>query len=336
MRLGWMFVGSLLLGACSEYNIAAPPSAFGEPNPAGLSNPTNTDKIVQVTTPSVDVLWVVDNSGSMSDNQRALADNFPLFMDYFLGSGLDYHIGVVSTDMDANAHKGKLREVNGVRWVDVNNTAPMETFAAMAQMGINGSSDERGREAAYSALEIEKNGYNAGFLRDDLGAGLHVVVISDEQDYSRANVVTKAEFIAYMNGLRPEDDLVTFNSIVNAPTGGGVFGSIDAGTDYLELTDGIGGLKKDIAAADWVDVLEQLGLQAAGLKREYFLSRLPVPETIEVWVEMEGTTLPFTQGVDYTYSSARNSITFDSYVPDPLAEVFVTYDVLASVVDGLE
>jgi hypothetical protein len=79
-------------------------------NPPDLANPTQTDVIVQVTTPMVDILWTIDNSCSMSDEQLALTDNFPKFMDYFLGSGLDYHIGVTSTDMDDLTHKGKLQD----------------------------------------------------------------------------------------------------------------------------------------------------------------------------------------------------------------------------------
>jgi hypothetical protein len=87
-----------LLGGCSDYNLANTAPPLEAPNAKELESPTRTDEIVQLTTPSADVLWVVDNSSSMSDNQRALTDNFPVFFDWFLGSGLDYHIGVVSTD----------------------------------------------------------------------------------------------------------------------------------------------------------------------------------------------------------------------------------------------
>ena len=69
---------------------------------------------MQVTVPSVDVLWVIDNSCSMTEEQQALTDNFNKFVQYFVGSGLDYHIGVVSTNWDNESgdHRGKLR----VQW----------------------------------------------------------------------------------------------------------------------------------------------------------------------------------------------------------------------------
>ncbi|MEQ1503511.1 MAG: hypothetical protein ABMB14_14840 [Myxococcota bacterium] len=320
--------------ACQEYQINQPPPVFGDPNPVTLENPSNTDKIVQVTTPSVDILWIVDNSSSMEDDQDQLATNFPTFMDYFLGSGLDYHIGVVSTDMDAARESGKLVTApDGEKYITVDTVDPEVAFSTMARLGARGSGNERGRDAAFTALELLKDTDNAGFLRDDVTSGVHAIIISDENDHSKNKVITKDEFIAYMNDLRPSDELVTFNSIVNPPPGGLVN---EAGVDYLYLTDGIGGIKYPLQTEDWVTVLEQLGIQAAGLKREYFLSAIPVVDTIAVQVQLpDGSVVPFA-AEEYTYSAPRNSITFETFIPEPLSEVYIQYTVLSSMVDVLE
>ncbi len=329
-----VMVLALAMG-CSEYNIAQPPNLEVEPNPPGVENPINTDRVVQVTEPAVDVLWVIDNSGSMDDNQAALADNFPSFMDYFLGSGLDYHIGVVSTDMDnqGNGNQGMLREIDGVRFIDTDTPDPMGTYQRMAKMGAGGSSTEKGRAAAYTAIELRKNeASNIDFIRDGIEAGLHIVVISDENDSSTNNPISKVEFIDYLNTLRDDPELVTFNAIVNPPGGGGIFAELDAGTEYLDITDQVGGLKREIQTGDWAAMLEDLGVQAAGLKREYFLSSLPVVDSIEVWViTPDGSTLPFTKGQDYTYTESRNSVLFETFIPTALSEVYIEYTVLASV-----
>src|SRR5688572_15430483 len=50
-----------------------------------------------VPTPA-DILFVVDNSGSMADEQERLASNFDAFIREIAGAG-DYQIGVVSTDL---------------------------------------------------------------------------------------------------------------------------------------------------------------------------------------------------------------------------------------------
>jgi hypothetical protein len=337
MRFAWIVsIASAigLIAGCQEYNISKPPPAYGGPNPPALANPENIDRIVQVTQPSADVLWLVDNSGSMSDNQRDLANNFPDFMDYFLGSGLDYHIGVVTTDMVKLRFSGKLVESStGERFITPDTPDPMTTFASMAQVGTDGSGTEQGRAAVYTALEIEKNGYNAGFLRDDEESGIHVIAISDEDDASTNNQIPLDEFNGWMNGLRPDDELVTFNSIVNPP-GGGLINP--PGDKYFAVTSAVGGITQSLLEPDWVSVLDDLGIQVTGLKREFFLSQLPVESTIVVQVhKADGTVIPI-ESDEYTYSPSRNSITFKSFVPDPLWQVYIQYTVLSSVVDEIE
>ncbi len=80
--------------------------------------------IGQTVPPKVDVMWIIDNSCSMScivGCHGAVSDkvteNFPLFMDYFLGSGLDYHIGVVTADLDNPADNGRLEYGFGEKYI---------------------------------------------------------------------------------------------------------------------------------------------------------------------------------------------------------------------------
>src|SRR6476661_1736301 len=46
----------------------------------------------------IDVLWVVDNSGSMATSQQNLANNFPSFIQKFQEKAYDFQMGVVTTD----------------------------------------------------------------------------------------------------------------------------------------------------------------------------------------------------------------------------------------------
>lgn len=48
----------------------------------------------------LDMLWVVDNSGSMCQEQATLRDNFELFIEKLNETNLDFHIGVTTTDMN--------------------------------------------------------------------------------------------------------------------------------------------------------------------------------------------------------------------------------------------
>ena len=56
---------------------------------------------ISIQKPSVDMLFVIDNSGSMQQEQKALADNFSTFIDNFLEKNIDFKIGIITTDGEA-------------------------------------------------------------------------------------------------------------------------------------------------------------------------------------------------------------------------------------------
>lgn len=69
----------------------------------GTTETSQTDVFDQFNDAKVDVLWVVDDSGSMSVFQDLLADNFPEFFTLSGVSAADYHIAVTTTlTADAN------------------------------------------------------------------------------------------------------------------------------------------------------------------------------------------------------------------------------------------
>ncbi|MBX2803475.1 MAG: hypothetical protein KTR31_37690 [Myxococcales bacterium] len=309
------------------------PSGLPDPEKASPVPPaevSNTDEIVQVSVPLVDVLFVVDNSGSMRAEQEALTENFPSFINYFIGSGLNYHLGVVSTDMQDPSHSGKLRIAGGYKWIDDQTQNPEGVFTAMASLGINGSGTERPIGATYAAIEELKDGYNQGYYRDE--ASIHTIVVTDEGDSTQPSYISLPEFITWYDGLKPEEEMRTFSGIVQ-PQSGAV---------YRDVNDDIGGILFDIGQDNWSEVLDRLGVQASGLKREYFLSQQPVLGTIEVSVEEtlpDGGTLQisFDEYVDgegdWTYDPSRNSITFVQFVPNALSRVQLTYDLRAATQD---
>ncbi len=50
---------------------------------------------------AVDILWVIDNSGSMCQEQGALRSHFTDFIDKITSQNIDFHIGVTTTHMNA-------------------------------------------------------------------------------------------------------------------------------------------------------------------------------------------------------------------------------------------
>lgn len=319
-RWAWLLVG------CSEYDFPVEPLQGGVPFPQPLPVLEREDTFLQSEQPQVDVLWVVDNSCSMSEEQDAIAANFPLFAAWFVDSGLDYHIGVISTDMQDPSHSGKLQSIAGIQWIDRTTLDPIGTFAAMAQLGTGGAASESGRAAAYTAIELKGDTDNAGFIRD--AATLHLIVVSDEPDQSGEVPIGLDEWVQYLLTVKESPDRVSHSAIVGPPGGCGL--QAEEGSGYIEVTERVGGILHPICTEEWDVVLDQLGEHAAGIRTEFFLSEIPVPGTISVSVIDEGVQFDFYEGTDFTYNPTRNSITFLTYVPDPMAEVILRYEALTA------
>jgi hypothetical protein len=171
----------------------------------------------------VDLLFVVDNSGSMEQEQQNLAEQFPklieaLRVDDFGGRIPDVHIGVITTDLGAGSYGLPSCEVSGGDGAALQNTprvagcnAPTDkwisyefeggqtniagckgdgvecvkdSFSCIARVGLQGCGFESPLEAARRALDAKLQ-LNPGFLRDD--ALLAVVFITDEDDCSARN-----------------------------------------------------------------------------------------------------------------------------------------------------
>jgi len=168
----------------------------------------------------IDILFVIDNSGSTGDKQKNFADNFPKFvaaLDAFPSGRPNLHIAVVDTTVDIgvqgfsgcpspdpnddgvfqNTPHGTCTAPNGKFLSDIKNsmtgvrttnfTDPLEVeLPCIAQIGANGCGFEAPLEAMRRALlpmgTPGARPENAGFIRD--GAYLAVIFLTDEDDAS--------------------------------------------------------------------------------------------------------------------------------------------------------
>jgi len=156
--------------------------------------------------PNVDLLFVIDDSGSMADQQDSLIASFPGFVTGIqsrLGQAQSYHIGIVTTE-DYQANAVGCREIGdlitqtggpsssasmcgpfagGHSWMDGTEPSLAQKFACAGKVGAGGSSDERIARAVMNALEPSRNAQgacNAGFSRPE--SLLVIVIITDEDD----------------------------------------------------------------------------------------------------------------------------------------------------------
>jgi hypothetical protein len=156
---------------------------------------------------AMDIMFVVDDSGSMQEEQSNLATNFPQFAtildQYQVGAGqpLDYRVAVTTTGRtittsitlpgfppivtteqgDNGAFRGDCQ--NPRRWIERSDGNLASTLSCRANVGTSGPGTEMPLYASMLALgDRVADGTNAGFLRDD--ALLAVVMLTDEDDCS--------------------------------------------------------------------------------------------------------------------------------------------------------
>ena len=233
----------------------AAPAVLTDPTRAtdafGVNVPRQCDAYTQLPVRKVDILWVVDSSGSMAPKQARLAANFQGFINQLVTANppIDFHIAVTSTDTDDANVRGKLRPwslgastENFIACTPMGmsvtcNTGPNLTtvvaaFGQMSAVGINGSASERGLYAAYLALTEPTNITTPvfdRFIRED--AALYVVIVSDEDDAS-CTPMTRQTTCTADPGCRCAPD--------NSLAGAGNWGSTAYFTRFLETYKGYG------------------------------------------------------------------------------------------------
>ena len=180
-------------------------SGAGGDGGIGFGGSGNHDAGTAVECPNVDVLFVIDNSGSMADQQQSLIASFGGFvkgMQDRLAGAKSYHVGIVSTDdYGGNNGCGTIGDLitqtsgpnssnavctpfaGGGRYLTEAEPNLAAKFSCTAQIGVGGNDDERPARALMNALDPTRNApgaCNAGFSRKD--SLLVLVVITDEDD----------------------------------------------------------------------------------------------------------------------------------------------------------
>ncbi|MCK6547495.1 choice-of-anchor D domain-containing protein [Myxococcota bacterium] len=299
----------------------------------GAVDATQVDNFDQLGRPKVDILWVVDNSCSMFEEQAGLTSNFSAFIQFAEAQRLEYQIAVTTTDVDSGGEVGRFVPLTGTPAERIvtpqTQPSPEAQFLMNASQGTSGSGFEQGLEAAYLALSNPLIfGHNAGFLRQD--AVLSIIFLSDEMDQSPSSVDFYTNFFLSIKGFR-NTNLFTASAIVgDTPSGcNGAGGNADDGIRYIEVANRTGGIFQSICTSDWSRSLEELSTTAFGFKSRFFLSNQPVVSTIRVYidgVEIEGTAAGGT--VNWTYDYGTNSLNFSPFAtPEPGAQIRVEYTV---------
>jgi len=225
----------------------------------------------------VDILWVIDNSGSMGDHQDNLITNMDFFINEFVKNNLEWKMGLISTSEYENPFIGftpssllTFQTPNGV-----------DLFRkAIARLGINGATTEM----AFTPIVNTLKGYST-FARSD--AKLAVIIVTDAREQSYKDEVQDVL-----------DQLVATKGSLKRVTAYGVFGAEDkgcpdnsseghwkyVGSTYESFITTLHGKTYSLCAADFWKNLVDMGkdlVKQIQYARIYLAER-PVPSSIKV------------------------------------------------------
>jgi hypothetical protein len=289
----------------------------------GLQSASQTQTYLQGAAPKADILFVVDNSGSMGEEQSLLASNAQSFFGNLSQSNIDYQIAVVTTDVVAAKDSGNFQgSTKIIRPSTVNGAS---VFANTVNgLGTNGDANEQGLKAAMLALSdplISNPQKNGGFLRPD--ARLVVIIVSDEDDSSPGPADLYTQFLW---SLKPggRQDLVSLSAVVgDSPSGcSSMNGDAVAGTRYLAVQQQTAGQFQSICSYNWGQIGQAIGQAAAGVSDRIRLAEPAVESSISV--DVNGTVA---SSSDWTWDEATNSVVFNqASIPADGDTVTVTYD----------
>ena len=295
------------------------------------------DSFTQPLRPKVDVLWAVDDSGSMSEEQNSLATNFSSFIDSATSLDTDYHIGVITTDVESD-QAGRLYACNGnPLWI----TDAQPVAEQRSQFQCNVKTTDSGRpssdskeaplQASRKALDYPNiDGFNDGFYRED--AKLYVILVTDEPDQSDGTPQLYVDYFRNLKGIG-NPDLLNISAITGPPPNG--CSSAEANDFDQEAVTAVGGQFRSICTADWSDLIGSLGLDVFNARRQFPLGRPASESTITVRIcdadsagnPVNCQDVPLNGQDGWTFDSATNSIVFNgSAVPGPGEVIEVTYE----------
>ncbi|MCF8428987.1 MAG: VWA domain-containing protein, partial [Bacteroidia bacterium] len=234
----------------------------------------DTIEIPKVNDAKVDILFVIDNSGSMGSYQKSLSDNIDKFISIFANAHVipDFKIGIITTDNPVPITFDKTSMLNDkIKFIS--------SFKKAIMAGTDGSATEKSLEMATIAVK-------SNFSRRD--AMLFVNIISDENDDSPASTRYYIEQMKLEKGSKK----VIINSIYSS-----------SGAKHFEAAKITGGLCAAINS-EYGSLLTNIGTTVMDLIKTCPLSETPKDSLkIEVLVNKK-------LGTNYIYNAKLNSIDF--------------------------
>ncbi len=243
--------------------------------------------------PPVDILFAVDQSCSMEDDQRRLSLAFRDFITEIDNVTGGWQVGVVT--LDSGCFNGGIMNASTPDYIGkfsdaVSVMGPFNTWLTESLLQLS----------AKSADKSDAGECNAGFLRDD--SLLHVIVVSDEREQSG----DPEGYTRDMEAMKAGSGGLMVSAVVDIHTACGSEGIDNGPGGYDGAVAATGGLMLDICDDAWGERVDELAAATITGLRDYPLTARPDTGSFEIYVDGE----LWTDG--YTYDPSTNTISLDA------------------------
>lgn len=325
--------------------------------------PANYEKfsqsIIQPVIKPVDILWVIDSSGSMAEEQNYLAQNFQALAAQLIDAGTNFQTAVTTTDMcesdgsysercpvayggtPETRLQGSFFDVDSVQVLKSSDPSMLQKFADLTKVGTEGSGFEHGLEAAEHAIRKSIDGRNQSLIRDE--SFLSIIVVSDEEDdgigLRQPDGFTGINYLerGFTSHAYTHENLINFlkevkgngNFAISAVTGtleasGSLCQSahskpFEQGVQYIRAANASGGIVQSICETDWQNSLGLIGQDIKAQITQVKLDKTPHIRSLRVVVND-------IESVNWSYLKSTNTVKFDrDNIPRPGSIITIDY-----------
>ncbi len=318
-------------------------------NGTGLAGPSDSQRAVcesysVASVPKADIIWVIDESGSMTEEQQSMASNAVNFFNRALSYGLDFRMGVVDVNVDNNGRFCTGEGVSGDYFLGPGDIAK---FQACALEPWGGGEEEYGAEygltQGYHAIVNHLPREEApNRIRPD--AQLVIIYVSDErpdeledqgcaEDFDDTPVDPAciratpmyAQTLDLLTGVSDPEGTGIAHAIVSPPPNGCPTAD-EMGYGYADLALELGGqigsvCQEDLGPTMQV-IIEDIVANASPLQLGY------VPISVSIACSKDGVPLERSRLNGFDYRASANTLVFVGQQFDPLhpSEIVVSYE----------
>jgi hypothetical protein len=296
--------------------------------------------------PVADIIWIVDESGSMNDNRQDIVNNANSFFVKAIAAGLDFRMGVAGMKKPGSNPLVELGRFCSKETTDPSDSGGTDRFLLPSEKDIfracvkNPPYHEGGSEhgLTHGYFAVKRHLPRAVNRPDRIREGAHVAIIfvTDEtaqelktghellgmkgflaytdykKDHCTLDAVKHGQLETFIKPLR---DLYSSAASAGVPTRVHVIGGTCANAcnaeiayGYKELATATGGQLGDVCQATVDATLNEIINSITASASPRVLKYTPISSTLAV--EAQGVQLPRSRTKGYMFSAANNSLTF--------------------------